>query len=1058
MSKQKSQPEHYWCFISYQHGDNETKGRRWANWLHKQIEEYEIPPRLINTTNQYNEKIPSKISPVFIDQQELEAGGKLKERINIALDNSATLVVLCSSRSKESPYVNQEIAYYRKIGKGNRIYPALLEGEGTTNYPEALTEKGRDGESLDSLAVSFRLSDDTQGWTDPKEYKIHLKSQAKPYKSIKKELDDYSELLEHSKLKLIAGIIGIKLDELIQRDIAKTARKLKRQRIILFTFIAITILALIGITLTVKKNQEVISQRDLAHINEGQSWLLQSEVAEQNGNRYPDKILYAAKAIGFDGLGRETKSEPTFQDRIAEWIPQLSKPDPNLRLWKSWSHKSKYEQAVETIKSSPFYAPVWISDKTDLDPRILDVSPTGRHMASASKSGSIYLWDFNSKDEILTNLPIEAERVNNVLFDPYRPVLSIATDRGTITYDLEKQSVINRNNDQIELVSHSLLGETKAASTYNGSVELLKSDQRVTLESSKHSVNREGDYPSVKNELQKIEYSQDGSFILNLYSNGNITMILADYDSLHHAWEDDSIPLASTFALNPDNSLVAIGKDDGSIALLGANSARTLTKTANESNHGSKVLDLHFRSDGEMIASGSEDGEIRIWGLSKDRENVVISLIATLCGCEGQVKRVLFIPGRKLLVSVSSDGRARIWNICHNTFSDYNLYDYIAKNWYTFNQSNQVVWSKGEGFLNLPKRSTIQLWRNGGSKVSEHLLQTENLSGALIVSSKSNRSRISDLLIHSGKDSIDDRQFYRARLFAHQLDHIGEKKAANSLLEKIDDFCQEGSNFENGEGIEMIWCPKGSFQMGDGKENQAKRHINLTQGFWISRFEISQETYETIAGDNPSTNKGDAQRPVENVSWYDALNFCNILSDREKVRGTLLSGWSYSLPTEAQWEYACRAGTPSSYKYSFGDADSDLKNYGNFDDGHFQRNYEEAWGKDRQRYTSAVNGNAFIDDKLVEGYFKPNPWGIYHMHGNVLEWCFDSHDKDDRQYQLDDLTDPLVRKGDFRINRGGSYSTSANSCASATRDYAWPEFEYNRLGIRLVLVRSDQRE
>ena len=159
----------------------------------------------------------------------------------------------------------------------------------------------------------------------------------------------------------------------------------------------------------------------------------------------------------------------------------------------------------------------------------------------------------------------------------------------------------------------------------------------------------------------------------------------------------------------------------------------------------------------------------------------------------------------------------------------------------------------------------------------------------------------------------------------------------------------------NSIGIRLKLLPAGTFWMG---EDLDAHKVTLTQPFYLGVYEVTQEQYERVMGKNPSNFKG-PQNPVEKVSWDDAVEFCRKLSElpEEKAAGRI-----YRLPTEAEWEYACRAGTTT--KYSFGDSESELGEYGWFD-------------KNSDRKTHPV------------GQKQPNKWGLYDMHGNVWEWCSD---------------------------------------------------------------------
>ena len=175
--------------------------------------------------------------------------------------------------------------------------------------------------------------------------------------------------------------------------------------------------------------------------------------------------------------------------------------------------------------------------------------------------------------------------------------------------------------------------------------------------------------------------------------------------------------------------------------------------------------------------------------------------------------------------------------------------------------------------------------------------------------------------------------------------------------------------------------------------------------FSIGVYEVTQQQYEAVMGSNPSEFKG-ANNPVENVSWDDAVAYCAKLSS---LPAEVAAGHMYRLPTEAEWEYACRAGTTT--EYSFGDDEKDLGKY--------------AWFKDNsEKKTHAVG------EKL------PNGWGLYDMHGNVWEWCSDA-------------------EGSNRVIRGGSWSFDAAYCRSAYRHPLVPPDRRN-YGFRLALSPSRQ--
>ena len=227
----------------------------------------------------------------------------------------------------------------------------------------------------------------------------------------------------------------------------------------------------------------------------------------------------------------------------------------------------------------------------------------------------------------------------------------------------------------------------------------------------------------------------------------------------------------------------------------------------------------------------------------------------------------------------------------------------------------------------------------------------------------------------------------------------------------------------------------GTFKMGKDEWNDGY-DVTISQPFYMGVFEVTQKQYELVTGNTPSSyHRGDA-RPVERVSWNtirgnsDTYNWPNVKTvDANSFIGLLRSktGLQIDLPTEAQWEYACRAGTTSSYNNG-GNAESDLATLG--------------------RYSSNRNdGRGGYSEHTKVGSYAPNAWGLYDMHGNVFEWCLDWMDWSG----LTNSTDPEGPvSGSIRVIRGGSWSYDAYGCTSLHRDNCSPSYDYGNGGFRLA--------
>jgi len=245
----------------------------------------------------------------------------------------------------------------------------------------------------------------------------------------------------------------------------------------------------------------------------------------------------------------------------------------------------------------------------------------------------------------------------------------------------------------------------------------------------------------------------------------------------------------------------------------------------------------------------------------------------------------------------------------------------------------------------------------------------------------------------------------------------------------------------------MVWILPGTFVMGS-PTNEALRMVDetqhtvtLTKGFYMGKYEVTQGEYLALIGSNPSYftpangYSQDLNRPVEEVSWEDATNYCAQLTQREQAAGRLPAGWVYRLPTESEWEYACRAGTTTALY--FGSAiHSGMANF----DG-------------RNEYDASVGtiwnpSGIYLGRTTTVGSYQPNVWGLYDMAGNVAEWCRDWY----WTYPSGSVTDPQGPASvSWRVVRGGRWSYIGRFCCSAERDN-FPSSGYDFLGFRVVLA------
>ncbi len=246
----------------------------------------------------------------------------------------------------------------------------------------------------------------------------------------------------------------------------------------------------------------------------------------------------------------------------------------------------------------------------------------------------------------------------------------------------------------------------------------------------------------------------------------------------------------------------------------------------------------------------------------------------------------------------------------------------------------------------------------------------------------------------------------RAIVPAIQTDPIkrGEKAFYERLGDQLSDHVM----------IEMVRIPSGKFNQGSPldqtgrKENElAIAEVNIPT-FYMAKFAVTQEQWIEIMGSNPATFRENLQAPVENISWNEAQDFCRKLAER--------SQHAYRLPSESEWEYACRSGTNTAYH--FGDSPDQLADY--------------AWFGDKRSHP--------VGQKV------PNSWGLHEMHGGIWEWC------EDVWHERSNGTEWISGDNSSRrVRKGGSWSNEARQCRSASRDWHRQSDRYNDIGLRVVI-------
>jgi formylglycine-generating enzyme required for sulfatase activity len=265
---------------------------------------------------------------------------------------------------------------------------------------------------------------------------------------------------------------------------------------------------------------------------------------------------------------------------------------------------------------------------------------------------------------------------------------------------------------------------------------------------------------------------------------------------------------------------------------------------------------------------------------------------------------------------------------------------------------------------------------------------------------------------------IDMRLDRRQTLPSVQTDMTSEQPPAPGPKVAVGTYTLPGE-ITNSLGMQFVRIAPGTFQMGStasgaGEDQQPVHPVEITQSFYLGKYEVTQSQWEAVMGNNPSPHKGDNQ-PVVRVSWVDVQVFIRKLNARER-------GSAYRLPTEAEWEYATRSGLQTAY--GFGDSSHQLNQY--------------AW----------YGGNSAGQPHSV-GQLKANSWGLYDLHGNVWEWSQDWYGE--TYYPSSPHRNPQgPSSGSHRVVRGGSWSSGSGNCRSASRGHWPPDFRSDYVGFRLL--------
>ncbi|OAI41768.1 hypothetical protein AYO41_01385 [Verrucomicrobia bacterium SCGC AG-212-E04] len=679
LSNGKSARE-FWCFISYRHSDNKTPGRQWATWLHQAIETYEVPADLVGTVNDRGDTIPERIFPVFRDEEELSVDADLGSSIIRALEASKFLISICSPRAVESTYVANEIRYFKKLGREDRILAMMIDGEpnasegvgrqggGFTSAVECFPDPMRrrvdqDGQLMEErcepIAADFRIGSN-EGWTSPEAYRQALRDEANlSRKQIESEVESYRRRSELMKLKIIAGVLGVPLGRLTARDQAyQLAKARKRVRVLAYVgagFAGLAIVALVASWLAVRGEMRVRialkeSERRLerSQLEEGRAWVERARAALSTGDGVGAAML-AGRAVGFEGFGRRAQEPAEFEEIFPKLLSKPMESDPAVDR----ERRLVAADASRLIENLPlsilpcWSSPVGIQHQEGV--KALAISRDGTRLASGSDDNMIKLWDAASGALVRT---IRADgAVKCVAFSADGTQVASGSEHNAIkVWDAASGALVRTlegHTDTVFSISFSPDGTRLASGSRDNTIRVWDAANGVLLRTLKgHS-----------DAVYGTAFSPDGTQVASGSKDNTIRIWDATSGTLLRALKGHTDAVHG-IAFSPDGTRLASGSNDNTIRIwetAGGALLRTLQ------GHKGWITSVAFSPDGTRLASGSNDGELEIW------DTAGWTQLRTLNGKEsvsdGVVWAVVFSADGKRLFSGSDDKAVKVWDV-----------------------------------------------------------------------------------------------------------------------------------------------------------------------------------------------------------------------------------------------------------------------------------------------------------------------------------------------------------------------------------------------------------
>lgn len=628
----------YWAFISYSHQDNleiRQDGRRhcirWGEWLHQSLENYRIPEPFANRTTADGTTMPKRFFPVFQDEKELPINSDLGGSIREALEQSRFLIVICSPRSAVSRYVNEEVRYFKQLGRADQIFAVIVDGEPNASLgnkagippececfcPALRHPLGEDGEEDFSALLD----------QEPIAGDVRDKSHDPPHEATTRDLKrGHAAALEFAKLKLIAGMMGVGLDDLAQRDRVRQAQEKRRRR---NRWLAISSVVLGLLTVSGWFGYRAWEQEKLAELNriEANEALKKSEEERLEKERVTKESARSDREVALQLAGNGRVS-----DALA-YLARAMETDPPEALIAA-------EMAVAAMNEWGPYQPyrVWTGHSDSVI--TVDFHPDGKRVVSAGGDEALF-WEVGKNDPV--GRLDSTEKIAGAWFGPDGKVAAVSTAYGVVLRETESGREISTlpdtggatarfDRDGGRLLTAKAFGGARVWDGTNGAA--------ITAE--------------LGADLMVGRISPNGKWVGTTNGRGQVTLYSLENEAAPKPGGDSGPNggVANWIEFSPD-SRHYIAHVTGSVFL-----AETTTGRAIHEFPESELtyVDPCFSPDGLWIVTGSNDNRARIWSLIDYR------LIATLEGHQEPITSLDISWDGRRVVTASNDDTVRVWD------------------------------------------------------------------------------------------------------------------------------------------------------------------------------------------------------------------------------------------------------------------------------------------------------------------------------------------------------------------------------------------------------------